>query len=67
MVKLILAIDNCGFQSNLAFEFQQATREDRLSKENNNFEPNSKASFQFFPGTIGDIMDAGDNSEVVVV
>ena len=64
MVKLILAKDNCGFQSNLAFEFQRATREDRLSKENNNFEPNIKASFQFSPGTIGDIMDAGDDSDV---
>ena len=35
---MILAIDNCGFQSNPAFEFQLATRKDRLSKENNNFE-----------------------------
>ena len=63
MVKLILAIDNCGFQSNLAFEFQQATREDRLSKENNNFEI-LRLSYINFLGRFGDIMEAGDDSEV---
>ena len=60
---MILAKDNCGFQSNPAFEFQLATRKDRLSKENNNFEI-LRLSYINFLGRFGDIMEAGDDSEV---